>query len=56
MTTPPEAPGRSPPSLLAMGLEDSTHPQEFERLWRAFMTARVTLGLVLVLLQGGIFF
>jgi two-component system sensor histidine kinase PilS (NtrC family) len=28
---------------------------EFSRLWRGFMTARVTLGLVLVLLQGTIF-
>jgi two-component system sensor histidine kinase PilS (NtrC family) len=34
---------------------ESQQPQEFERLWRAFMTARATLGLVLVLLQGGIF-
>lgn len=31
------------------------HPREFERLWRGFMTARATLGLVLVVLQGGIF-
>lgn len=31
------------------------HPREFERLWRGFMTARATLGLVLVLLQSGIF-
>jgi two-component system sensor histidine kinase PilS (NtrC family) len=28
---------------------------EFSRLWRGFMTARLTLGLVLVLLQGTIF-
>ncbi len=34
----------------------SEHPGEFERLWRGFMTARATLGLVLVVLQGGIFF
>ena len=27
-------------------------PGEFERLWRGFMTARVTLGLVLLALQG----
>lgn len=27
-------------------------PNEFERLWRAFMTARATLGLMLVLLQA----
>ncbi len=31
------------------------HPREFERLWRGFMTARATLGLVLVALQGGIY-
>lgn len=32
------------------------HPREFERLWRGFMTARATLGMVLVALQGGIYF
>ena len=31
-----------------------SRPQEFDRLWRGFMTARVTLGLVLLLLQGTI--
>lgn len=30
-------------------------PLEFERIWRGFMTARATLGLVLVALQVGIF-
>ena len=30
-------------------------PDEFVRLWRGFMTARVTLGLVLVLLQGSLY-
>lgn len=34
--------------------EQDGRPQEFERLWRGFMTARVTLGLVLLLLQGTI--
>ena len=29
-------------------------PGEFERLWRGFMTARVTLGLVLLALQGSL--
>jgi len=29
-------------------------PNEFERLWRGFMTARATLGLVLMLLQAGL--
>lgn len=40
------------PSLLNTDLEpaDDTLP-ELERLWRGFMTARVTLGLVLLLLQ-----
>lgn len=33
---------------------DSIFPTEFERLWRGFMTARVTLGLVLLLLQGAL--
>jgi two-component system, NtrC family, sensor histidine kinase PilS len=40
------------PEANAADLED--HPQEFERLWRAFMTARATLGLVLAIFQGGI--
>lgn len=35
--------------------DQGDHPSEFERLWRGFMTARVTLGLVLVLLQGSIY-
>ena len=29
-------------------------PSEFERLWRGFMTARVTLGLMLLLLQASL--
>lgn len=43
------------PSLLEPGIEQTDNPQEFERLWRGFMTARVTLGLVLLLLQSVIF-
>jgi len=31
------------------------HRREFERLWRGFMTARATLGLVLLVLQAGIY-
>ena len=44
------------PSLLDTDLEpaDNTLP-ELERLWRGFMTARVTLGLVLLLLQGTLY-
>lgn len=30
-------------------------PQEFDRLWQAFMTARLTLGLVLLLLNGSMY-
>ena len=57
MTSLLQAPDRSGRVPLEQGLAqgDSQQPQEFERLWRAFMTARATLGLVLVLLQGGIF-
>ena len=48
----PEAPSwldSRHPAGTAPSLED---PIEFVRLWRGFMTARVTLGLVLVLLQA----
>ncbi len=49
-----------PAHLGAASLEASQEPaeqsREFERLWRSFMTARATLGLVLLLLQGSIFF
>lgn len=55
MAARPELPSRFGPTLLAPELEYSDHPHEFARLWRAFMTARATLGFVLVLLQGGIF-
>jgi two-component system sensor histidine kinase PilS (NtrC family) len=40
------------PSLLEPGIERADNPREFERLWRGFMTARVTLGLMLLLLQS----
>lgn len=39
------------PNLQDASTELADNPQEFERLWRGFMTARVTLGLVLLLLQ-----
>ena len=55
MTTAPDSPGQAGPALPVAGTAHNKHPQEFDRLWRAFMTARATLGLVLVLLQGGIF-
>lgn len=54
MKPPPETPSWFGPSLLEPSLEQADKPEEFERLWRGFMTARVTLGLVLVLLQGSI--
>lgn len=43
------------PPLRESGSDPSRPPREFERLWRGFMTARVGLGLVLVVLQGGNF-
>lgn len=39
-----------PPEVVA----GSEHPREFERVWRGFMTARATLGLVLMVLQASI--
>lgn len=51
----PEAQTWFGPSLLESGVEPVDNPQEFERLWRGFMTARVTLGLVLLVLQSTIF-
>ena len=42
------------PALPAAGTDSGEHPQEFARLWRAFMTARATLGAALVVFQGGV--
>lgn len=55
MRPPPEAASWFGPTLLDPGIELADHPQEFERLWRGFMTARVTLGLVLLLLQSTLY-
>jgi len=55
MNQPSEAHSWFGPSLLEPGLEPSDKPQEFERLWRGFMTMRVTLGLVLLLLQSTLY-
>jgi two-component system sensor histidine kinase PilS (NtrC family) len=55
MTTTPGAISWYGATLLEPGSEPGQRPLDFERLWRAFMTARATLGLVLVLLQAGIF-
>lgn len=43
------------PSLLDERLEAPEEQQEFKRLWLGFMTARVTLGLVLLLLQATLY-
>jgi two-component system sensor histidine kinase PilS (NtrC family) len=43
------------PFVLGPGIEAVEQPREFERLWRGFMTARVMLGLVLLLLQGVVY-
>ncbi len=52
MKPPDDAHSRFGPSRsgVAQGLDDER--PEFDRLWLGFMTARVTLGLVLLLLQG----
>lgn len=55
MNVPPEAQSWFGPSLLEPGVEQIDKPREFERLWRGFMTARVTLGLVLLLLQSALY-
>jgi two-component system sensor histidine kinase PilS (NtrC family) len=55
MSRQPETHSWFGPSLLEPGIEPVDNPQEFERLWRGFMTARVTLGLVLLLLQSTIY-
>lgn len=40
------------PYLREPGIEQADRPDEFNRVWHGFMTARVTLGLVLVLVQS----
>jgi two-component system sensor histidine kinase PilS (NtrC family) len=57
MTTEPEIHSWFGPSLLDTGpdLVDTSHTLEFSRLWRGFMTARVSLALVLLLLQATIY-
>jgi two-component system sensor histidine kinase PilS (NtrC family) len=46
------APSWFGPHLHEPGIEQADRPNEFNRVWLGFMTARVTLGLVLVLLQS----
>lgn len=55
MSVPPEEKSWFGPSLLDSGLEPADNPKEFDRLWRGFMTARVTLGLGLILLQSALY-
>lgn len=55
MSAPPETHSWFGPSPLDSGLESAEKPKEFERLWRGFMTARVTLGLGLILLQSALY-
>jgi two-component system sensor histidine kinase PilS (NtrC family) len=49
------APSWFGPNLREPGIEQADRPDEFNRVWLGFMTARVTLGLVLVLLQSVFF-
>ena len=55
MSPPPEAQSWFGPSLLEPSVELADNSHEFERLWRGFMTTRVTLGIVLLLLQSSIY-
>ena len=58
MATQPQAHAWFAPSPLESGFgatdDPLSGPGELQRLWRGFMTARVTLGLVLLLLQGSL--
>ena len=55
MRAKPDAQSWFGPSLLEPGSDQADKPEEFERVWRGFMTARVTLGLVLLALQSTIY-
>lgn len=43
------------PTVLGQDINQFDDPQEFGRLWQGFMTARLTLGLVLMVLQGALY-
>lgn len=47
-----DAPSWFGPSLTGLALGPDDDHQEFDRLWLGLMTARVTLGVVLLVLQG----
>ena len=51
MTDTAQAPAWFAPPSASPDAELTEGPGEFERLWRGFMTARMTLGLMLLLLQ-----
>ena len=55
MNVPLDAPSGFGHSMLESGIDQADKPREFVRLWRGFMTARVTLGLILVVLQGTLY-
>lgn len=44
-----------PTATAPAGAPEHGGPDEFERLWRGFMTARLTLGLVLLVLQSTLY-
>jgi two-component system sensor histidine kinase PilS (NtrC family) len=51
----PEAPSWLDARQADAAVQSPEQPGEFIRLWRGFMTARVTLGVVLLLLQAALF-
>lgn len=55
MSTQPEVSRWFGPTVLDPAADSVSHPSEFDRLWRGFMTARVVIGLVLMVLHGGSF-
>lgn len=55
MRPPPDTPTWFGHSILEPAIEPTQHPSEFDRVWRGFMTARVTLGLMLLLVQGSLY-
>jgi two-component system, NtrC family, sensor histidine kinase PilS len=55
MTQIDDSPSWFGPSLTSLALGTDDDRLEFDRLWLGFMTARVTLGMVLLLLQGALF-
>ena len=55
MSPMPEKPFWYSPLATTIGMSLNSPPQEFERLWLGFMTARVMVGVVFSLLQAGLF-